>query len=105
MDGAWGKSSTGVFTWGIGGNIKNKNGLLVYVFSGPCQASSSSEAEVAAILHFFHAILSKKIDICPIAVFTDSMEAINLVSSNSATVQNVNLRGIKFWELISKKLF
>lgn len=99
VDGAGIYDHVGHLRGGIGGNLKINKGSLRYVFSGPCYVSSSSEAELLAILHvtglWMDGLISpKKMIIC-----SDSREAINLCKTGYLNgfpilVRNRNIKSI-----------
>lgn len=51
VDGDWGKNNNGLTTGGIRGFCKNKDGKILYMFSGPIQVYNNLAAEIKAILH------------------------------------------------------
>lgn len=78
MDGALGLNSAGLYEGGIGGNVKDISGALCYVFSGPCLISSSTDAELMAILHIVELWIEGRFSLKKIVICSDSREAINL---------------------------
>lgn len=49
--GAWGRNKYGLITGGIGGFLKNRDGKILFMFSGPTETNNSEEAEIDTLLH------------------------------------------------------
>lgn len=74
VDGAWGVNLNKTKTsGGIGGTIKNKNGLLIHVFTGPVAVGSSEEAEMEAIIYVLRLVGEGKLGNTKIVVCSDSI--------------------------------
>lgn len=78
VDGAW---SVGPFgpRGGIGGQVINRAGRVIYSFSGPMVVSNSLEAEIEAILHVIRMIVANKFRDSRIVICSDSTEALSQV--------------------------
>ncbi|XP_017252064.1 uncharacterized protein LOC108222689 [Daucus carota subsp. sativus] len=76
IDGAVSKKSASTSHAGIGGVIKNKDGALIYVFSGPSSASHAFEAEKEACMHVVNSMAGKFPNTFKIVICSDSVETI-----------------------------
>lgn len=90
VDGAWGSTSSIGIKGGIGGNITDKNGRVVYVFSGPVWLKSSLETEIEAIRHMVNIIGMPRFSNSKVVICSDSIQAINIVREGS--LNNVKIK-------------
>lgn len=97
IDGAWFVSDTGPIG-GIRGQVSNKEGKIIYTFSGPVKALNSLEAEIEAIIHVILLILNNKFQHGRIVICSDSNEAMGHIrnglrffSSSLGHIQNLRL--------------
>lgn len=68
VDGEWCLNDYRQVLSGMGGNIKDRNGRLLYVSSGKSKAINSKESEIEAIAHVADLMLSEKFQSKNIAV-------------------------------------
>lgn len=83
VDGAWGLTPGGFYNGGIGGWIKDSNGLLLHTFSGPLISSSALEAEVGALWHIISVLLEGNFHSNNLVICSDSMDAMELLRTGS----------------------
>lgn len=75
VDGAWYVSDLGPMG-GIGGQVLNRTGNIIYSFAGPLKVRNSLEAEIEAILHVVNLVIEKKFQNGKMVICSDSTEAL-----------------------------
>lgn len=81
VDGAWKVLNNGHQRGAIGGFIKNKKGIILYIFSILIDASSSLDTELEALLYDVKIISSNFASKHNAIICSDSTEAIRVVRS------------------------
>ncbi|KAK1398503.1 hypothetical protein POM88_008366 [Heracleum sosnowskyi] len=99
VDGAWGQNDYGELVGGIGGNIKDKSGAIIFEFSSPVNARDSLAAEFEAIKHVISISSSQIFEGGKILICLDSLQAISSVKSGIFDGLQVVIRNkdIKKW--------
>ena len=79
VDGARDVNKWGNFCCGMGGCIKDKQGRILYCFSGPVKVQSILEAEISAILHVINYFSAWAPSFGRVVICSDSTGAINSI--------------------------
>ncbi|KAK1393561.1 hypothetical protein POM88_012617 [Heracleum sosnowskyi] len=91
-DVAFKMSSDGTIFSGLSGLTKDPQGNLVFIFSGPCYASSSFHAELAAVDFLMRVVEKRDKRLPKIRLHMDSVEVFNpLLRIKAGLVQNLDL--------------
>lgn len=81
VDGAWGINEMGYLTGSIGGNIKDRNGVILHAFSGQVNSRDSADAEIEAIKYVISVSLHHIFEDEIILICSDSLNAISTIRS------------------------
>ncbi|WOH13738.1 hypothetical protein DCAR_0933249 [Daucus carota subsp. sativus] len=102
VDGAWGRNEGGDIGGGMGGFIKNNQGIILLLFSGPSSASNAEEAEILGVIYVLRKVIEKKYHMKRVVICSDS--SVVLGASNKG-LDNTYLPNFSFQPFIHVSIF
>ena len=105
VDGAWGGNERGVIGGGMGGFIKNSQGRIKFLFSGPSPASNAEEAEVFGLIYILRKIISKNFHSKRVLICSDSTVVVNAFNSGFDMAYPLLIPNFSFQSFINTSIF
>lgn len=102
IDGAWKKSPNNVIQAGIGGYVKDSEGNLVFIFSGPVKAFSPSQCEFEAMFYVVKQLAVSPWSTTHSVIYSDSADLIKEVRKAKFNFQHHFEDNIRKYLLFAK---
>lgn len=102
IDGAWKTTSNAGSQSGIGGYVKDSEGNLVLIFSGPVKANNAFQCELEAMLFVIRQLASSQYNRSHCVLYSDSSELIKEVQKIKYSLDHKLKEELKNFLLFSK---